>query len=860
MEATCHTDPSCCGRARSGGLKLCPKRVMKIACTALCCAAAMASAQEPALTAPQPLTRVSASYPAEELESGRSADVLLSAAISAGGAISDIQVVKSGGAPFDREAQTALEKWTFAPARRGEQPIDSTVQVPFRFNARPPVKAPAPTPPPVDHTHPPPVDTGTPSGAPHTDEPAASFESKVKGTRPDTRGASDFALPGDIVHAAPHQSAGDLLGAAPGVYIARPEGDAIAHQVYLRGFDAEHGQDIEFTMGAIPINLPSHIHGQGYADLNLIIPEVVRTLRVTEGVYDPRQGDFAVAGSVAFDLAVEQRGFQSHSSYGSFNTFRELVLWAPRGQPEETFAAVSIRGSDGYGQNRGSLAGNAMAQYAFGTGKLRGVVHAAAYGGRAGIAGVLRLDDVQSGRVGFYDTYPDPSATAQSALAIRAQLGVTLEHTSEAGARTGFSLWFLFDDFHLRENFTGYTQRSIQRPEWVGRGDLIEQENRTFGLGARAFHRTRRFEPREWLSGTFEAGLSLKLDLIDQAQNLLQQPQNQTWDKRVDASVRGADIGLYLDADWHITKYLRLRGGLRADVLYYDIDDRLGNFIPSFMRQTHFVGFRRTALGVAWGPRIAIEVQPTKWLTLNVSYGEGYRSPQARQLEEGENAPFTKVRSVEGGVRMRLWSEKLSLTGAAYATFLDSDLAFDPSEGRLEKIGPTQRVGAVGHVIARPWKWLVGSFSVTYVHATLDAPPPASVENPSPPFTPGQLLPYVPPIVIRLDLGFEKEFVHVRNHHLAGKVGVGFTHLSSRPLPYGQFADPVSLLDISTSLRWYFLELGVQMFNVVGSEYAAVEYSFVSNWDANGVPSRVPTRHITAGPPRTVMGTLGLHF
>jgi hypothetical protein len=242
------------------------------------------------------------------------------------------------------------------------------------------------------------------------------------------------------------------------------------------------------------------------------------------------------------------------------------------------------------------------------------------------------------------------------------------------------------------------------------------------------------------------------------------------------------------------------------------------------------------------------------------SYGEGYRSPQARQLEEGESAPFTKVRSVEGGVRLRFWGEKLSITGAGYGTFLDTDLAFDPGEGRLERIGPTQRAGVVAHVIGRPWPWLVGSFSVTYVHATLEAPPPASVENPSPPFTPGQLLPYVPPVVLRLDVGFDKEFVHVRNHHLAGKIGVGFTHLTARPLPYGQYADPVSLLDITTSLRWWFLEVGVQLFNVIGSEYAAVEYSFVSDWQTTAVPSRLPARHITAGPPRTIMGTLGLHF
>src|SRR5690606_8381430 len=115
--------------------------------------------------------------------------------------------------------------------------------------------------------------------------------------------------------------------------------------------------------------------------------------------------------------------------------------------------------------------------------------------------------------------------------------------------------------------------------------------------GARVSHASRRFLPRPWASGLFEAGTSLRLDLIDQAQNLLKQPQNETWDRRVDASVRALDVGLYVDADWRFTKYFRIRGGIRADVLLYDIDDRLANLDP--LRPTgRILGFRRTAVGV----------------------------------------------------------------------------------------------------------------------------------------------------------------------------------------------------------------------------------------------------------------------
>src|SRR5262249_2590318 len=157
---------------------------------------------------------------------------------------------------------------------------------------------------------------------------------------------------------------------------------------------------------------------------------------------------------------------------------------------------------------------------------------------------------------GYFDVYPNPSATAQSALAARMQASVSVEHRSDSGARTGFSTYLVYNAFRLRENFTGFTERSQQRPKWVGRGDLIEQGNRGFSIGGRLFHRSPRYEPRRWLSAIFEAGLDVRSDIIDQEQNLLQEPQNETWDKRVDASIRGADVGLYADADIHLTRYL----------------------------------------------------------------------------------------------------------------------------------------------------------------------------------------------------------------------------------------------------------------------------------------------------------------
>jgi hypothetical protein len=114
--------------------------------------------------------------------------------------------------------------------------------------------------------------------------------------------------------------------------------------------------------------------------------------------------------------------------------------------------------------------------------------------------------------------------------------------------------------------------------------------------------------------------------------------------------------------------------------------------------------------------------------------------------------------------------------------------------------------------------------------------------------------------VLRSDVGFIGALATIRSHPLRGRLGAGFLLLSPRPLPYGDAAAPVALLDLSAALGWRWIELGVDIGNVLAQRFAANEYSFVSNWGNRRTPSLVPARHIAAGPPFSAMGTLGLVF
>jgi TonB family protein len=849
---------------------------------------AQAPAGDPApraVTPPQVIEHVDAIYPPAELAHGIDTNVIVTVTVERDGTVSDAQVTTSGGAAFDASALTAIRLWRFAPATKDGKPVRARIRVPFHFSPgphdtpgdkgheTPPVEVKTPAPERKQKPAPEQKNPRAPSEPPHeveegvafphaVAEPGKPIEIHVQGLpSPPRRGGSDFRFDHRVLRAAPHPTAADLLRVAPSAHVMHPEGEAVAQRVILRGFDADHGQDIEFSVGVIPLNQPSHIHGQGYADLNIILPETVRSLRVVEGVYDPRQGDFAVAGSVEYELGVSERGTRLSAGVGSFNTRRASALWAPESAAEETFAAAAFKLSDGFGDGtRGSITGGFTGQYRFELqSDFTALLHAAAYGARAGLAGVLRQEDIDAGEVGFYDAYPNPTARAQSAAASRAQASLTIQRASDDGSYVTGSVWVARSDFRSRQNFTGFTKRSRFNPRWVGRGDLIEQSNGDTGMGARFAYRARKIEHAPWLATQLTLGADGRTEHVEQAQNLLEVSQNETWDQRVDATARSTTVGVYADLLLAASKLARLRGGLRADLLHFDIDDRLGNIIPAAQKETHIEGYRRTAAGLAWGPRAMLEVDALAWLRLYAGYGEGYRSPQARQLEEGERAPFAKVRSYEAGARMTA-PGGVTVTAAAYETRLSKDLAFEAGEGRLESIGPTTRRGLSVYMTASPAEGFMSSVSATFVRATLDSPPPSSPANPTPAYAEGQALPFVPPLVIRADVSYERDLFKIRGEPLKLHAGYGATFLSPRPLPYDQSGQAVFLVDAAVSVRRTFLEVGVDAVNLLNARYADTELFFVSNWLTRDVPSYLPARHISAGPPLSILGNVTLHL
>jgi outer membrane cobalamin receptor len=665
----------------------------------------------------------------------------------------------------------------------------------------------------------------------------------VSGARsaPPPRSASEVVQDKAVLSAAPHRTGSDLLLTVPGVALTQHSGQGAAHQIFFRGFDAVHGQDLEIWAGGVPVNDVSNIHGQGYADLNFLPTEVVRRIRSAPGTYDPRQGDFSVAGSVWMDLGYDEPGVTAKATYGQFDTQRYFLAYRPARSSPATFAAFELYSTSGFGPSRAARRTSfvTQAEYMVGDASLR--LMGSTYAGSFASAGVLRLDDIERGRIDRFGSYDQH----QGGDAGRSQLAVELGRATDV-SRWSVQPYVVLRSMRLRQDFTGYLAPPFtgsatevkEAAEASARGNSEQQSNDalTFGVTT-AYHRHLELFSR---SDSLEVGASARADQVTQSQKKLAIETSEVTLDAVDAKIHATDIAGYVDLALRPLPRVTLRGGARVDGLAYVTEDDGGSA----------KGERRAAQGAHLGKKATGDVLLVRGLRAVASYGEGFRSPQARSLQENQTAPFTTVRSLEAGLRYQ--TPEVRTTASIFRTALSDDLAFNQATARNDRTPPTRRTGLAVEMAAEPARSFSAAASVTYTRAELTSSDGR--------YEAGDLLPYAPQLVVRMDAAWTPTLGRLWRRSLTGRLGAGGTGVARRPLPYGEFGHDAYLLDVLASVRLKEVELGVSAFNVLDLAWYDGEYVFASNFQRGALPSLVPQRHVTVGPPRTVLATLSLYL
>jgi iron complex outermembrane receptor protein len=834
---------------------------------ALCLARRATAQTSPVnVTPPVVLTHVDAVYPPSSLKDRRHADVVLTVTVDVDGHVSKVDVVESGGPDLDEAAIVAVRQWTFVPAMRDRSPVASRIKVPFHF--APPAPPPElvtppetpstlPTQPAVQAAPQPPASEGASSSA-----AAGVSEVQVRG-RLEARehGASDYKETLGELKAVPRTDASDALKLAPGFLLTNEGGSGHAEQVFLRGFDAHEGQDLEFSVDGVPINDAGNYHGNGYADTHFIIPELIESVRVLEGPYAPQQGDFAVAGSADYHLGLARRGLTAEYTAGTYGTQRLLLTWGPSDAPSGTFAAAEYYTTDGFGANRQAKRGTAIGQYELPVGA-KGVlrVNATAYATEYDSAGVVREDDYQSGRVGFYGT-EDPNQVGNTAT--RASIAATYEDRFQQ-IDVSQQIFVIDRTMRLLEDWTGFlddVQLPTQSPH-TQRGDLADFHFDELTLGGRGFAR--------WhgeafgLRQEFEGGYFARVDHTTSTQYRDMAANGDPYLTDADLTSTLSDIGVYADGNVRVTPWLAFRGGVRADMFLFDVLNNCaanaaqGVDSPSNVylevdqpclseleNGVYREPIARSSTGSgAIMPRGTVVVGPIEHFAFTASAGNGVRSVDPSYVAQGLLTPFVNVQSQDLGVSYDapLGPVNLAAKSVFFQTHSDQDLLFDPSEGRSTLASGSTRDGWSGSARA------LGSFFDVAANATLVK---ARFDDTH------LLVPYVPDLVVRADAAVFRDLpwrVDRRTIHAA--VGYGVSYVGRRPLPYSELSDVIFVSDASVALSWSAWTVRLVGQNLFDARYKLGEYNYASDFHSQPEPTLAPERAFTAGAPRTILLTL----
>ncbi len=697
----------------------------------------------------------------------------------------------------------------------------------------------------------------TPSALP---EPSTEADDKVldltvRGVaRAKSRGNADFDIEVGKLHEVPRQNATELLKLAPGVMLTNEGGEGHAEQVFLRGFDAREGQDIAFSVGGVPINESGNLHGNGYADLHFVIPELVQSVRVVEGPFDPAQGNYAVAGSAEYALGLGKEGLAMQVGRGSFDTTRALVLWRPEERSAGNFAGAELYDTAGFGQNRSAQRASAMAQIAGDSGKA-GLwrLGASLYTDRYHSAGIIREDDYLSGRKGFYDTYD----THQGGDVQRIGLWASHEtHEAAFGARS--TLWFTWRTMRTLENFTGFLL-DAQEPTQslhVQRGDLIDRNTdvMTAGLSGMGRYRWKWFEREQGI----ELGYFARADHASGTSYRIEAATQAPYHLDTDLSATLGDIGLYGDFDLKPLKWLAIRGGARGDAFTFDV---LNNCAvqsvshpsktnppgdASCLSQEAFGNYREptqrsTTSAMALLPRASLILGPFAGTSASFAYGQGLRSIDPQYVTQDVATPFARAQSLDAGVKfLHEWEAwKLSARVSGFKTTIDKDLVFSETTGSNVLGGGSTRRGLLADVRLTS-KYFDQAINATWVRATFDDT--------------GLLIPYIPPVVVRSEtaglFAFKKALF---GDAIETSGALGLSYIAPRPLPQGEVGDTVFTADLRLGVAWRGWQLTGSAQNLFNSQYRLGEYNYASDFHSQAEPTLVPSRHFAAGAPRTFM-------
>ena len=522
-------------------------------------------------------------------------------------------------------------------------------------------------------------------------------------------GSSDAASQGviraELLKSRPALRPGEVLEFVPGLIVTQHSGDGKANQYFLRGFNLDHGTDFATTVMGLPVNMPSHAHGQGYADLNFLIPELVERIDYRKGPYFARNGDFAAAGSA--DIQYQRRLDAPFASVtlGEGRYRRALAAGSTQvGDGLQLLGAVEAMGNDGPWTLAEDLSRrNLVLSLSGGSGTDRWRVGLMDY--RADWTSTDQVPQrlIDAGRFegrpfGRFDAIDptDGGSTRRGSLS-----GEWSRDTD--GASTRVAAYAMAYRLSLYSNFT----YAMERPET---GDQFAQKDDRKVYGFSASHAVE--HALVGLPARSELGVQLRQDRA--RVGLFDTEARAVIGTTRDDRVRETLAGLYGQTSVELTPWARTVLGVRADQARFRVDS-LSNAENSGSARSTLVS-----------PKFSLVLGPWARTEFFVNAGRGFHSNDARGVtarvdprsgEAVDPVPgLVKARGMELGLRTE-WLPGLQSSLALWKLDFDSELVYVGDAGATEANRPSKRRGLEWNNRYVPLPWLLIDADLAWTHA-----------------------------------------------------------------------------------------------------------------------------------------------
>jgi hypothetical protein len=500
--------------------------------------------------------------------------------------------------------------------------------------------------------------------------------------------ASEGYVGQDHLEYRPLQRPGELLETIPGVIVTQHSGDGKANQYFSRGFNLDHGTDFATSVEGMPVNMPTHAHGQGYSDLNFVIPELVQTIHYRKGPYFADVGDFGSAGAADISYVDSLARGLAQFEGGSFGYYRGLFANSSRVGPGDVLYAAEFGHNDGPWANGEDFKKvNGIVRYSQGKDGTRfavtGMAYAAGWDSTDQIA-QRAIATLPGGRFGAID--PSDGGSTH-----RASLSAIWEKDTDAG-HTEVEVYGIFYDLKLYSNFTCLLDDPIH-------GDQFAQHDKR-GIGGLKAHHTWTYDLFD-LANESTVGLQVRGDYIE---NGLDHTENRGYldTTRLD-TVGQISVSPYAEQKTKWAEWMRSTLGVRADIYHFDVEDLLPD--NSGSRDSVLVSPKGT---LAFGPWKSTELYLSGGLGFHSNDGRGTVTqvdPKDPTTRLDPVDPLARTYGAEIGVRT-VAIPHLQSSLALWWLDIDSELVFSGDAGDTGVNPPSRRVGVEFSNYYTPTQWV----------------------------------------------------------------------------------------------------------------------------------------------------------